>query len=520
MSQTPNIANSVMIQSPDYSKHDLSSSTKTTTVLGRLTPIFLREVVPGDHVNINAEVLTKLMPLATPCFQNMNATVHYFYVPYRIMWKNWKYFHSETNAPGDVTPPLHPYFKLDSGNTGMDWLAQYFGLDYGIDEISLFPFITYQLIWNEYYRHEKIHHDISENLTVTDGFNYDNPDWHILRNRTYKDDYFTAALPSPQAGNEAYLALQSATDLHVLRNTATPSGQNSHTELFGQEEGVPSNLRRGVVTNYTAEGTFNDKDLFVNVEEAQLQIAMNDLIELTRMQEFLVRNNIAGNRYNEFVKAHYGVTIPDLRIDRPDYIGGVKSKIMVSELLNTGNIDDQGYQTGQAAGYSEGGDIRYKVLEHGLVMGIYSAYPDALYTESVQRLFFKRDAKEYYIPVFDQMGERPIQNKEVRLNHTDPEGTFGYVPQYAEYRLPFNMVTGLFKTDGYLQKFYLGIRAGVDAVLNEEWFDINNPDEIFKVVGADVHNTLVHVFTHCWISRPMKKYSMPTLTNTYGNNII
>lgn len=524
-----NIANSVLIQKPNKSTHNLTCETKTTGNLGQLIPVYLQEVVPGDQVDLNAQFLTKFQPMLKPAMQNFNAYVHYFYVPFRALWKNFKYFIAQTPEPGGTVPPLHPMIEFINASevthgvgtflTGEHNLAPYFGINklYASGDITVnaFPFLAYQHIWNEYYRHEKIHADLTPDLILPDGTSTLNPEWNKVRYRTYKDDYFTAGLPSPQLGNEATLDIQGLVDLPVLhKSTATINTLTTEWASQTKPNNAVNTTHANNDNNTTGSG-ITANGLWVKTSSLDGTISANDLIELQRMQEFLVRNNLAGNRYNEFIMAHFGVRVPDLRLDRPDYICGIKAPVIISEVLNMANA--QGTQTGQGNAFSEGGRGNYEVLEHGIIMGIYSCIPTQSYTTAVQRFMYKNNPMDYYLPVFDQMGEREILNEELAIDHIDPKGTFAYVPQYAEYRLPFNACTGEFATT--LTQWHLAQILPSTVVLNDEFFDINKPDRVFIVDSSIADCILIQVMNQVYISRPMNKYSMPTLTNEYGNNL-
>lgn len=523
-----NISNSVLLERPDYTKHNLSQETKTTANLGQLVPILTLEVVPGDKIDLNAEFLTKFQPLETPAFQNFDAYIHYFYMPFRAMWKNWKYFIAQVPAPLASVPPLHPTFKIididhllhgfGAGVAGHHNLAPYFGINQlrvdGEVDVNPFPFIMYQHIYNEYYRHEKIHDDINPHIQLTDGLNTFTPNYHnLIRYRTYKDDYFTSALYSPQMGSPATMEVIGVDELPVYRNDT--SAVSVYDKL------ASTHVTGGAATNTYVKNRLatlsgiQPSDTYVDMSALSATISMNDLIELNRMQEFLVRSNLAGTRYNEFIKANFGVNIPDLRLDRPDYITGLKAPVVVSELLNTGNA--QGTQTGQASSYAEGGRADYTVQEHGIIMGIYSCIPRQSYVNAVPKLMFKNEAMDYFLPVFDGMGEQEIKNIELNIAHIAPNDTFGYVPRYAEYRLPFNMVTGEFTAN--LTTWHLSNMLPTNVLLDEAFFDIYYPDRVFAVSHTLADSLLIQVYNHIYITRPMNKYSSPVLSNNRNNFI-
>lgn len=512
-----NIANSVLLQKPEMSMHDMTEYLKTTTGLGRITPIYVQEVVPGDEVNLDAEFLTKFQPMATPAFQNFNAYVHFFYVPMHILWRNWEYYVQNVNIPGTSAPPIHPFLKLSAQPQNEfdvpspDFIHSYFGFQFptNLEYVNALPYYAYQLIYNEYYRHEQVHPNERESLYALDGDNTGRlPLLQATRYRTYKDDYFTSALLSPQLGGEASITLLTNNMMPVYDNVNPGPAFN---------ELVSANTGNARVTNQsTADPGINAGYLYTNPSDASFQITMNELIELQRMNEYLVRQNLAGNRYNEFILAFFGIHVPDLRVDRPDYICGIKAPVTIGEVLNT--ADKQGSQTGQGNSYAEGGQGKYKVLEHGLIIGLYTCMPEVGYMNAVSRLFYKNSYQDYYNPIWDQMGEREIINKEIVQDHIAPYGTFGYVPKFAEYRLPFNKITGEFTTN--LDVWHLAMNLPTNVVLNDQFFDVRNPTRTF-VVGdpytADA--ILLWIVIRCKMLRPIKLMAMPTLTNNYGNNL-
>jgi len=520
-----NIANSVLLERPNYSRHNLSSETKTTGNLGQLIPVCLLEVVPGDKIDLNAEFLTKFQPLVTPAMQNFDAYVHYFYMPFRAMWKNWKWFIQQQPEPGASTPPLHPIFKITDvdhlqhgfglGISGMHNLSPYFGINQlrvdGEVDVNPFPYIMYQKIWNEFFRHQQVHTDIEPDIQLTDGLNTFTPTIHNrVRYRTYKDDYFTAALLAPQLGQPATMQVAGVDELPVFRNDVSTTSVYDKIASTHVTGGANTNTYVKNALQGGGAGPIQAGDLWVDMSQLSATISMNDLIELNRMQEFLVRSNLAGTRYNEFIKANFGVNIPDLRLDRPDYITGVKAPVVISELLNT--ADFQGTQTGQGSAYAEGGRANYNVQEHGLIMGIYSCIPRQSYMNSVQKLMFKKDPMDFMLPIFDGMGEQEIQNIELNIGHTAPFSTFGYVPRYAEYRLPFNQITGEFGTS--LTTWHLAMNVPTNVLLDDDFFDIYYPDRVFTVDHTNADAILIQVYNHIEITRPMNKYSMPVLSNS------
>lgn len=323
------------------------------------------------------------------------------------------------------------------------------------------------------------------------------------------------ALQSPQLGEAAAIELSTSEMLPVYRNQNPSPNPNINVAATYAPGGGSAAF--DIPLDLTSDTSILGAQLYVNPADGSFNITMNDLIHLQRMQEFLVRKNLSGNRYNEYILAMFGIQVPDLRVDRPDFIGGIKAPVSISEVVNMGSDTLQGWQSGQGNAYAEGGRSNYKVLEHGIIMGIYSCIPQQAYMFAVPRLFLKQEFEDYYACIFDQMGERPILNMELAQYHSNPTGTFGYVPQFSEYRVPYNKVGGAF-TNGDLGKWHLAVDYPDDVQLDEQFFDIENPDMLFNVTAETADAILLWVVNKVFIKRPMKKFSMPVLTNEYGNN--
>lgn len=527
-----NIANTVLLQRPDKSMHNMTEELRTTTGLGRITPVYLAEVVPGDEIDLNAQFLTKMQPLVTPAFQNMDAYVHFFYVPNFILWKSWEYYIQDIPFPGATAPPVPPFLDLSGepqsnfDTPSTRYLHNYWGFQSptNLEHVNALPYAAYQLIYNEYFRHEQIHVNQREALWLSDGDNAAKLGiLHGIKYRTFKDDYFTAALMAPQSGTEASLTLSTQNMMPVYYKDQFPiPGDNVY--LIDGAAAPPTSTAQpsGTIVNARAKiGGNPDPDIpdsyfYVDPNDATFTITMNDMIELNRMQEFLVRQNLAGTRYNEYILAIFGVEIDDRRVNRPSYICGVKAPVTISEVLNTGSTVDQGYQTGQGNSYAEGGRGNYRVKEHGFIVGVYTCMPTKAYMNAIQRLWYKVSPFDYYAPIFDQMGEREVLNKEIVQDHVNPYGTFGYMPKFAEYRITFNKITGEFANT--LQSWHLAPDLPDNTLLDNQFFDVENPDRIFQINATVADSILLWIVIEAYILRPMKKYSLPVLSNNYGNN--
>ena len=497
----------VKLASPDRSTHNLTSETKTTTDFGKITPVYCQEVVPGDTVTVGGEMLVKLMPLITPLMHKMTAYIHYFYVPNRLLWDNWKYFISNNVIPKTGLKPTHPYIDLGPDSFNPNGVQEYFNWRNEHLQWNPMALSAYQLIWNEYYRHQKLQDDIIDDIKLADGNNASKTQLFTMRTRTRKGDYFTECLPSPQQGDSAQVDIFDFTDAPVKAIQPSVSYATAYNTANLSYASAPSGSTHFFPAGTPDYGgTYQMGTLFADLSTVKSSLNIQDFREALRVQEFLERNNIAGNRYNEFIKAHFGVQVPDLRVSRPQYIAGVKQNIAVSEVLNTAD-SYQGRQTGQAMAYEQGHVDTFQVQEHGIILGLFTLMSENGYTDSIQKLHYKRELEDYYLPTFDQLGETEVKNKEIHQYHQNPDATFGYMPRYADYRVAHNVSTAEMNTT--YQNWHLNRALDVNVALNEDFINQEVITTPFAVQNG--HNVLVQVLNQCIISRPMSFYSTPTL---------
>ena len=505
MSNKANLLNSVMVKSPPRNAFDLSHDIKLSTDFGKLTPIMCTEVVPGDKIGIACESLIRFAPMVAPVMHRFDVTMHYFFVPNRILWANWENFITQTKVAGNV--PAFPYISMNSTN----WvpLADYMGVpspnqSTGTESeaISALPFAAYQKIYNDYYRDQNLMTDINPPQTYILGDGNNTANWltklGLLRKRCWEHDYLTAALPFAQKGDAVNIPL-GFPDLPVLHNSANP------TTLTG----APDNVY--LPSDPTTDTT---EDAYVKTSELDQNTTINDLRRAIKLQEWLEKNARGGTRYSEHLKVHFDVRSSDKRLQRPEYITGVKSPIQISEVLQTGesNTTPQGNMAGHGVGVASGRYGAYYAEEHGYVIGIMSIMPKTAYQQGIPKHFLKTsDAFQYYYPSFANIGEQEILNKEVFAYTTTGNDTFGYIPRYAEYKFENNRVAGEFRTT---QDFWHAGRIfNVQPALNAEFVTMDEDDvsRIWAVPDTTTDHIYCHVLNKVLAMRPMPKYGTPTL---------
>lgn len=239
------------------------------------------------------------------------------------------------------------------------------------------------------------------------------------------------------------------------------------------------------------------------------------IIELRRamkLQEWLEKSARGGARYTEMVSVMFGVESSDKRLQRPEYIGGSKTPIKISEVLNTSATatSPQGNMSGHGVSVGGGQSFSYSAEEHGYIMSIMSIMPESAYQQGIPRHFMRKDKFDYYWEQFAHIGEQGVFNDEVMVKGTVPDGEeiWGYTPRYSEYKFIPNTVHGDFRTS--LDFWHLGRKFADLPALNYDFMqmDWNEVDRIFAVQdGTD--NLWCQVINQVTARRPMPIFGTP-----------
>lgn len=475
--------------------------------MGNLTPVLVTECVPGDSFQIGCDSLIRFAPMVAPVMHRMDVSVHYFFVPNRILWENWEKFIVDANTP-HVLPNLDGQYlepQFDYLNPGAGKFADYMGVPTPpngstVTNINALPFAAYQAVYNEYYRDENLIAEVPYQLT--DGTQASISPFVTMRKRAWDHDYFTASLPFAQKGAAVDIPIGSidndvAVNWNSLENSLTSvtyDGTNSQT--IGSSAGV---------------STTGTPEMIAKTSDIDIQpTTINDLRRAFRLQEWLEKNARGGTRYIENILMHFGVRSSDKRLQRPEYITGLKTPVIISEVLNTSATAEeaQGNMAGHGVAVSTGKYGNYFCEEHGYIIGIMSVMPQPAYQQGIPKTYLKNDPLDFFWPSFAHIGEQPVTNNELYAYTATGNDTFGYVPRYAEYKYQASRVAGDFRT--VLDYWHLGRIFATQPALNQAFIECT-PEQVERIFAVQdgEDNLYCQIMHKIKAVRPMPKFGTP-----------
>lgn len=511
-----NVFNSIAVRRPKSSNFDLSHDVKLGMRMGVLTPVSVLECIPGDKFNIRTEAMLRMAPMVAPVMHNVNVYTHYFFVPNRLIWPNWEKFITDNNGKGNVpAPPTLSLEKANPNHNQSGTLADYLGLPLNEDmTVSALPFAAYQLIYNDYYRDQNLITDNGTqgtgNIILSDGLQSNTKRDALvgMKRRAWEHDYFTASLPFAQKGDAVDVPITFDNNVPIVINqTASPGSLapiGSGPDAYVQRQNL--------------DGA-NDAKLYAwtdGQDSAEGDLTINNLRRAFRLQEWLEKMARGGSRYIEQILVHFGVKSSDARLNRPEYLGGTKAPVIISEVLQTSSSDEttpQGTMAGHGISANSGKNINFFCEEHGYIIGIMSIIPRTAYQQGIPKHFLRTSHLDYAWPTFAHIGEQEVLNKEVYYKPSDStnggdDGVFGYVPRYSEYRYQPSRVAGDFRTT--LNFWHLGRIFDNRPALNSTFVNCVPRNDIFAVTTQS-QNIWAHCFHKIRVNRRLPKYGTPTL---------
>lgn len=497
------IFNFASIKDRKRNNFDLSYSSALTGKMGDLIPIMCKEVVAGDKFRFNTDMLIRFNPLVAPIYQSIDAYTHFFYVPFRLLWDNWEDF--ITGGKDNNFQYGKPSIELNPTNAGKGSLADYLNFPsftegyvtpYTVDAA---PFKAYQLIYNEYYRDQNLIEEVFINKNLNGPLTNSAITEPLLqlRKRSWEHDYFTSCLPWAQKG--------ASVQMPNYTQEITSDGQ---LKLIPLDNGVLKTVNGEVVIDY-GSNTPHDAQYISGLKVDSVKSpTINDFrraLAVQKYQELLAR---AGSRYTEWLRAFFGTSPSDARLQRPEYIGGGMQPVYVQEVLQqsakVGDSTPLGTFAGKATSAGSTRIVTKEFKEPGLLMGILSVRPHTAYYQGVPREYQKWDRFDHFTPQFEHIGEQPVYLKELVGNG---DSVFGYLPRYAEYKYSNDEIHGEFRDT--LKYWTLARTFKQNPTLSKEFVECNPSNEIFAM--PDEPNLLIQIHHNILAKRKMSVYSSPSI---------
>lgn len=516
------------------SRFDRSHGYKTTFDSGYLIPFYADEALPGDSFDMRATIFARLTTPIVPFMDNLHMETFYFAVPIRLIWDNWERFNGAQDDPDDSTEYLVPVVKSPKGAVGppvvpAGWqtgsLSDYLGLPIGIADLEVCAFWhrAYNLIWNEWFRDE----NLQDSVPVPRGDGPDTSSSFELLKRGKRHDYFTSALPWPQKGPGVELALSGNAPVVGRYLVASPEKSLQKSQLTSNDSADQSIWHKQAIQAAGVQPLWSVQDdtlggLYADLSSVNAA-TINSLRQAFQLQKLLERDARGGTRYTEIIRSHFGVVSPDARLQRPEYLGGSRSRVKITPVQQTSESTTTGTPQGNLAAFGLVSDSHHgfskSFTEHCVLLGLVQVTADLTYQQGINRMFNRQTRYDFYWPAFAHLGEQAILNKEIYAqgpgvkdlnDNVIDEDVFGYQERYAEYRYKPSQITGKLRSQasGSLDVWHLSQKFASLPELGSTFIEDNPP--LARVLAiANEPQFVMDCYMQLKCARPMPVYSVP-----------
>jgi len=517
------------------------STLVTTMDAGKLVPIYIDEILPGDTFKMSLQHVARLITPLVPVMDNIKLEFFAFFVPNRIVWTNWQKLQGENQSSAWVpsTPPAGvPSYK----NTGVliaeGKLGDYYGLPVGMNTqyhpVNVLPFRGYRKIFNDWFRNQNVQAPVTENQG--DNGTVDGQTTTInmtLLNVNKPHDYFTSCLPAPQKGESQLIPIELNELIPVITDATdhfTTGSMDALSMRYALNGVVASDGTLGVndgkmVANETPIATSRFNVVPANLWADGSGITVNgstisDLRTAFQIQKLYERDARGGTRYVEMLKAHFGVDAGDYRLQRPEFLGHVSSYVDINQVEQTSETGTTPQGNVAAYGHSQGNDFLFNksFVEHGFLHIFAVARTNKTYQQGLDRFWSRQDRLDYYLPVLAHISEQPVYTKEIYALDNNPTTVFGYQEAWSDYRYKPNRVTGQMRYNATptFEMWHFADEYSSAPTLADAWMQDNSATNIQRILAVATGQQIkLNVRFDLEATRPIPVNSIPGMIDHF-----